>query len=281
MGDRLTAKVAIITGSTAGIGRACAERFAEEGASVVVNGRRAALGQQVVEQIIARGGRACFVEGNMRLPETPANLVKYAVATFGRLDILVNNAYSGTSRSVVNATDEDWLDAFQMILKGAIISSRCAIPEMIKSGGGSIINMSSVHGIGAGRDNAVYNTFKAGLINLTRSMAVDYGLKGIRVNALCPGRILTEAKTEWLATNPTQAMLQELVYPLGRAGTMREAANAALFLASDESSFITGHALMVDGGMTAQLQDAVGAYVEAVTRSGVSPEDVVDPIGLP
>jgi len=281
MGDRLAGKVALITGSTAGIGRACAERFAEEGARVVVNGRRVTLGSEVVKGIVAAGGKATFLGGDMRDPETPRRLVEGTVATYGHIDILVNNAYSGVSRSVMDATDDEWFDAYQVILRAAIIGSRSAIPEMIRNGGGAIINLSSVHGVGAGRDNAVYNTFKAGLINLTRSMAVDYGRQGVRVNALCPGRILTEAKVEWLETNPTQEMLQGLVYLLGRAGTMREAANAALFLASDEASFVTGHALMVDGGMTAQLQDAVGAYVEAVTRSGLSPDEVVDPIGLP
>ena len=112
------------------------------------------------------------------------------------------------------------------------------------------------------RNNAPYNTFKAALINLTRQMAIDYGQHGIRANALCPGRIVTEGKVAFLEANPGEVRRQKYTYPLGRPGTMRECAYAALFLAGDESSFVTGHALMVDGGLTAQLQDAAAKYVE-------------------
>jgi len=153
----------------------------------------------------------------------------------------------------------------------AIVSSWLIIPHMIARGGGSIINMASVHGLLAARANAPYNTFKAALINLTRQMAVDYGKHNIRVNALCPGRILTEAKYEFLETRPDEVRRQKYTYPLGRPGTMRECAYAALFLACDESSFVTGHALMVDGGLTAQLQDSVAKYVE---------ERVLDELGM-
>jgi NAD(P)-dependent dehydrogenase (short-subunit alcohol dehydrogenase family) len=258
--------VAIVTGSTAGIGRASAELFAEQGASVVVSGRRRELGEEVVRGIRSRGGTASFVAADVSRAADLRELIRAAVAAYGRLDILMNNAYSGKSRSVTEMDEADWDAAFAVTLKAAALASKYAIAEMIKGGGGSIIHVSSVHGVLAARNNAAYNAFKAALINVARNMAMDYGKHNIRVNALCPGRIVTEAKVKFLEANPEQLVLQELVYPLGRPGTMREAATAALFLASDDSSFVTGHALMVDGGLTAQLADAVGAYVEAALR---------------
>jgi NAD(P)-dependent dehydrogenase (short-subunit alcohol dehydrogenase family) len=262
MGRKLEGKVAIVTGSTAGIGRASAELFAEKGASVVISGRRRELGQQVVDGIREKGGTASYLCADVTRSDEIRELISFAVSNYGRLDILMNNAYSGKSASVVDMEEENWDAAYAVILKAAAVSSKYAIPEMMNSGGGAIINVSSVHGILGGRENAPYNALKAALINLTRQMAVDYGRYGIRVNALCPGRILTEAKVEWLKTRPEEVRRQKLVYPLGRPGTMREAATAALFLASDDSSFVTGHALVVDGGLTAQLQDAAAGYLE-------------------
>lgn len=264
---RLKGKVAVVTGSTAGIGRASAELFAEEGASVVVSGRRRELGAEVVRGIRAKGGIAEFVAADVSRAADLQELIRCALATYGRLDILMNNAYSGKSRSIIEMDEADWDAAFAVTLKAAALASKYAIPEMIKGGGGSIIHVSSVHGVLAARNNAAYNALKAALINLARNMAMDFGKHNIRVNALCPGRIVTEAKVKFLEANPEQVVLQKLVYPLTRPGTMREAATAALFLAGDDSSFVTGHALMVDGGLTAQLADAVGAHVEAGLRA--------------
>jgi NAD(P)-dependent dehydrogenase (short-subunit alcohol dehydrogenase family) len=262
MDKRLDGKVALITGSTSGIGRASAELFAEQGASVVVNGRRRQLGQEVVDGIVARGGTASYVYADMSRSQDVQALVQFALDTYGRLDILMNNAYSGRSASVLDMQETDWDAMYTIMLKAPILASKAALPHMIEQGSGAIVNTSSVHGVLAGRENAAYNTFKAALINLTRQMAVDYGRHGIRVNALCPGRIVTEGKVEFLEARPDEVRRQKYTYPLGRPGTMRECACAALFLASDESSFVTGHALMVDGGLTAQLQDAAAAYVE-------------------
>jgi NAD(P)-dependent dehydrogenase (short-subunit alcohol dehydrogenase family) len=263
MGKRLEGKVAIVTGSTSGIGRASAERFAEEGASVIINGRRRELGQKVVEGIRAAGGEASYRYADVSDAGQVRDLVHFAVETYGRLDVLMSNAYSGRSASVENLTEADWDYAFAMTVKATAIAAQAAIPEMIKVGGGSIIITSSVQGYLAGPDGATYNALKAALINLARQMAIDYGRDNIRVNTLCPGRIVTEGKIEMLNATPAEVRRQALVYPLGRPGSMREAADCALFLASDESSFVTGHALVVDGGLTAQLQDAAGRYVDA------------------
>ncbi len=270
MGSRLAGRVAIITGSTSGIGRASAELFAEEGASVVISGRRHELGHQVVQGILDKRGSAVYQYTDVTRDDDLKALIKFAVDTYGRLDILMNNAYSGHNAAVTDLTEQDWDDAFAVTLKAAALASKYAIPHMIHAGGGAIINVASVHGLLGASNNAPYNAFKAALINLTRQMAVDYGRHGIRVNALCPGRIVTEAKVEFLESHPEQVRLQKLVYPLGRPGTMREAAMAALFLASHESSFVTGHALVVDGGLTAQLQDSVAAFVEAQIRTGLA-----------
>jgi NAD(P)-dependent dehydrogenase (short-subunit alcohol dehydrogenase family) len=265
-GMRLKDRVAIVTGSTAGIGRATAELFAAEGARVVVCGRRKELGEEVVDGIEARGGTAAFLQVDVSSGAELERLVGFAVETFGGPDVLMNNAYSGRSTTVTEMGEDDWDQAFAVTVKAAALASRCAIPHMIAAGGGSIIHVASVHGVLASRANAPYNALKAALINLARQMAMDYGRHNIRVNALCPGRIVTEAKVEFLEAHPEQKVLQKLVYPLGRPGTMKECASAALFLASDDSSFVTGHALMVDGGLTAQLADAVGTYVEAALR---------------
>jgi NAD(P)-dependent dehydrogenase (short-subunit alcohol dehydrogenase family) len=262
MAGRLAGQVALITGSTSGIGRGCAELFAEEGARIVVHGRRRGLGQEVVDGIIARGGTAIYLYADVADSEQVTALVEDAVAAYGRIDVLMNNAYSGRSASVLDMGEAEWDAAYALMLKAPVLASKAALPHMIAGGGGSIIHAASVHGVLAGRANAPYNAFKAALINLARQMAIDYGRHGVRVNALCPGRIVTESKVAFLEANPDEVRRQQYTYPLGRPGTMRECAYAALFLASDESSFVTGHALVVDGGLTAQLQDAAAKFVE-------------------
>jgi NAD(P)-dependent dehydrogenase (short-subunit alcohol dehydrogenase family) len=259
---RLRGRVAVVTGSTSGIGRACAELFAEEGAQVVINGFPSELGEEVAHEIRSRGGSASYCQADVRRAADLERLIRFAADTYGRLDILMSNAFSGRSRPVLEQQEADWDEAFASSVKAAYLGAKYAIPLMIQAGGGSIIHTASVHGLLGGSGSAAYDAAKAALINLTRQMAVDYGKYGIRVNALCPGRILTEAKVEWLKDRPDEARRQGYVYPLGRPGTTREAAMAALFLASDESSFVTGHALVVDGGLTAQLQDALAARVE-------------------
>lgn len=253
---RLEGRVALITGSTSGIGRACAERFAEEGAQVVVNGYPPDLGEEVAAGIRAAGGAASFCCADVRESRQLERLVQSTVETYSRLDILMNNAACGRSAAVAEQEEADWDEVFASTVKAAYLGSKYALPHLIAAGGGSIIHTASIHGLLAGHDGAAYEAAKAGVINLARQMAVDYGRHNIRVNALCPGRILTEYKVHWLEQHPEEVRRQAYAYPLGRPGRLREIADAALFLASDESSFVTGHALVVDGGLTAQLADA-------------------------
>jgi NAD(P)-dependent dehydrogenase (short-subunit alcohol dehydrogenase family) len=261
MGTRLAGKVAVVTGSTSGIGRASAELFAEQGARVVINGRRRALGQQVVDGIVERGGTASYFYADVRQADQLRALIRYAVDTYGRLDILMNNAFSGRHGSAVDLSEEDWEATYAVTVRAVFLASKYAIPEMIRGGRGAILNVGSHLGLVASRRNAAYAAFKAAVIHLSRQMAVDYGAHGIRVNAMCPARIVTEAKQEMLDANPAAVRDQKYTYPLGRPGTMREAAMAALFLVSDESSFVTGAVLSVDGGMTAQAADGAAGHL--------------------
>ena len=269
---RLEGKVAIVTGSTAGIGRATAILFAQEGASVVVNGRRSALGEELAEEIRAAGGTASFFRADVARSDELRALVKFTVDTYGGLDILVNNAWSGKVGSVLEIEEEEWDALFATTLKACYLGSKYAIPEMLKGGGGSIINLSSVHGVLAARAFSPYDAAKAGIINLTRGLAVDFGHQGIRVNAICPGLILTEYALKFLERHPEYMRQAKLVYPVGRPGRPEEVARAALFLASDDASFITGHALMVDGGLTIQLQDSLAEAVERAMRAETAGE---------
>jgi NAD(P)-dependent dehydrogenase (short-subunit alcohol dehydrogenase family) len=275
MGSRMEGKVALVTGSTRGIGKACARIFSEEGASVVVNdqGAEPELASAALEDIRSCGGTAEYFRADVADPDALRALVRFAAETYGRLDVLMNNAFSGKIASVTEMEDDDWDRIFAVTLKAIGVAGKAAVPEMRRAGGGSIINVSSVHGVLGARDQASYSALKAGIINLTRSMAVDCGRDNIRVNALCPGRILTEAKVEWLAERPDEVRRQRYTYPLGRPGTMREIARAALFLASDESSFVTGHALMVDGGLTAQMPDSTAAFVEKMVLRELDSDD--------
>jgi NAD(P)-dependent dehydrogenase (short-subunit alcohol dehydrogenase family) len=266
----LEGKTAVITGSSSGIGRASAELFAEEGARVVVSdsGRRPGLGDSVVEGIQERGGTAVYRRCDVRNSEEVKGLIEHAIERFGQLDILMNNAYSGKVASILDYDEADWDQVVATSIKAAFLGCRYAIPHMIESGGGSIINVASVHGVLGARRYFAYATVKAGLINMARQVAVDYGFQNIRANALLPGRIVTEGKVDFLEAHPEEYRRQKAVYPLGRPGTMRECAYCALFLASDESSFVTGHALAVDGGLTAQLSDTVAGPIE----DGISQE---------
>jgi NAD(P)-dependent dehydrogenase (short-subunit alcohol dehydrogenase family) len=267
LSSKLDSRVAIITGSTAGIGRSIAELFAAEGAQVVVNGRREELGHEVVEGIRSCGGTATFYRADISKAVDLSALITHAVDTYGHLDILVNNAWSGQTGTVLDTDENAWDYLFATTLKACYLGSKYALPHLIDAGEGVIISLSSVHGVLAARAFAPYDVAKAGIIQLTRSLAVDYGPHGVRVNAICPGLILTEYALEFLERHPEYRRQTETVYPLQRPGRPIEVAKAALFLASDDSSFITGHALMVDGGLTIQLQDSLAEALERRLRA--------------
>ena len=248
---RLKGKVALITGGTSGIGSATAVRFAREGAAVVITGRNTERGDQVVRDIAANGGEALFIQADVRFADQCRNAVDQTLERFGKIDVLFNNAGVFHPRTVPECTEEEWDDTLDSSLKGAFLMSKFALPSMIERGSGSIIHTSSGWGILGGDGAAAYCAAKGGLIIMAKAMAIDHGPQGIRVNCVCPGDVLTpmlhdDAAKRGLSWEEYAAGAVER--PLGRIGTVDEIADAVLFLASDESSFVTGEALVVDGG---------------------------------
>ncbi len=248
---RLKDKVALITGGTSGIGTATAIRFAKEGAKVVITGRNAKRGEQVVQEIVANGGDAMFVRSDVCLADDCRNAVDCTLERFGKIDILFNNAGVFHPKTIPDCTEEEWDETIDSSLKGAFLMSKYALPSMIERGSGSIIHTSSGWGILGGDKAAAYCAAKGGLIVMAKAMAIDHGPHGIRVNCVCPGDVLTpmlhdDAEKRGMTWDDYAAGGADR--PLGRIGTVDEIADAVLFLASDESSFVTGESLVVDGG---------------------------------
>ncbi|HEY3078403.1 MAG TPA: glucose 1-dehydrogenase [Chloroflexota bacterium] len=254
---RLADKVALITGAAQGIGKGTALLFAREGAKLAVVDIDAPRGEETVGQIRADGGEALFLHRDVGDEAQIKLMVAETLERYGRLDVLYNNAYQNRSGNVVDLDSADWDRSLDVMLKAVYLGCKYAIPEMVRNGGGSIISTSSVHGLMAAANSAVYEAAKAGVINLMREVAVSFGHQGIRANAICPGWIITEKGEEGLRGNPARLERAARMYPVGRAGRPIDIAYAALYLASDESSFVTGHALVVDGGLTCQLQDSL------------------------
>ena len=248
---RLAGKVALITGGTSGIGRATAVLFAREGAAVAITGRNDERGREAVAEIGRAGGRALFVRADVRLAEDCRRVVDETVAAFGRLDILFNNAGVFIHNDAVDCSEEEWDLQVDVSLKGTFLMCKYALPVMIPQGGGSIINNSSGWGLVGGDRAVAYCAAKGGVVVMTKAMAVDHGRQGIRVNCICPGD--TETPMEHEDADRRGMSWDDYVAgasdrPLGRMGRPEEISMAALFLASDESSFITGAVLPVDGG---------------------------------
>ena len=256
---RLQDRVAIVTGAAWGIGGATARRLAEEGARVLVADIDADGAAQNVATIRGNGGSAEAFACDVGVEADVRAMVEKAIALWGKLDILVNNAYpvgrSGPRVDVVNITETAWDEGFNIGLKSMFRAARFAVPHLRDGGGGSIVNMSSVHGLMAEPGQLVYETLKAGVMSLTRQLAVEYGPAGIRVNAICPGHVVTERMAERWQDHPETLRYFAEQYPLRRTGLPVDIANAVVFLCSDEASFITGHSLVVDGGLTIQLQE--------------------------
>jgi NAD(P)-dependent dehydrogenase (short-subunit alcohol dehydrogenase family) len=256
---RLADKVAIVTGGAQGIGGATARRFAEQGARVLVADIDAEGAAHNVATIRRAGGTAEPLECDVGTESGVRSMVDAAVGHWGKLDIVVNNAFdvgrAGGRLDAVQLSEEAWDQGMNVGLKAMFRAARFAVPHLRAAGGGAIVNMASVHGYLAEPGHLVYETLKAGVINLTRQLAVEYGPDGIRVNAICPGHIVTERMTDRWGEHPETLRFFEEQYPLRRTGKPVDVANAVVFLCSDEASFITGHALVVDGGLTIQLQE--------------------------
>jgi NAD(P)-dependent dehydrogenase (short-subunit alcohol dehydrogenase family) len=257
--QRLMNRVAIVTGGAQGIGGMTARRLAEEGARVLIADVDVATALRNVEAIRASGGTAETMACDVSTEAGVRAMVDRAVAQLGRLDILINNAYTFRPRADAIATSEqEWDRGFDVGLKAMFRAAKFAVPHMREAGGGVMVNMSSVHGLLNAPGSLVYETLKAGVIGLTRQLAVEYGPDGVRVNAICPGHIVTERMEErWREHQDVLGFFAEQ-YPLRRTGKPIDIANAVVFLCSDEASFITGHALVVDGGLCIQLQEDLG-----------------------
>jgi NAD(P)-dependent dehydrogenase (short-subunit alcohol dehydrogenase family) len=254
--QRLAGQVAIVTGGGMGIGAATAGRLAEEGASVLIADVDAEAAGKRVAAIRASGGTADAVEVDVGKHEDVRSMVEQAVARWGKLDILVNNAYRPPETGgAVEVSEAGWDDGMDVLVKAMFLGAKYAVPEMRRGDGGAIVNISSVHGLLMAPGRLVYEAAKSAVIGLTRQMATEFGPFGIRVNAICPGHIVVERMQERWAENPSGLRFFEEQYPLRRCGGPVDIANAIVFLCSEEASFITGHALVVDGGLSIQLQE--------------------------
>jgi len=255
---RLESKVALITGGGSGIGRACAEMFAREGARVAVSDISLERAQATTQFVTSHGGEAIAISGDVSVGDDAQNMVSATVEKFGKLDVLVNSAGVSARNAMPKGSspEEVWDKVIDVNLKGTYMVSWHAMPEMAKSGGGSIINLSSIMGlvgypVGMGGGFNPYNPSKGGVLQFTRNLAIDSASKNVRVNCICPGYVET-GLTSALTKDAEALSRLETLHPIGRLGQPEEIAYAALYLASDESGFVTGTPLVVDGGYTAQ-----------------------------
>lgn len=259
--DELEGNVTIVTGSTMGVGAGIAKRFAREGSTVVVNGRSKQEGKEVVEEIEANGGQATFIAADLRNPDDIVELVDKTVTKYGTIDTLVNNAGVQTDRSVQDTTIDDWEFVVETNFRASWLTAKYAYPEMSENG--SVINVSSTHSQQTRPGVFPYNAVKAGIEGMTRAMALDFA-PAVRANAITLGwvgvdRVLDKIDQEYLD-------YVEGIHPVGRIGTPEDVAGAAVFLASSDSSFMTGESITVDGGRTVVLQD------DLLETSDIEPE---------
>jgi len=251
---RLKDKVAIVTGASKGIGQAIAMAFAHEGARVAICSRASSkdAGEAVAADIRKTGSDAIYVQADVSVISEVQDLVDMTVDRWGRVDVLCNNAAIGMLRTVEQTTAEEWRHLMSINLDGVFYCSKAAIPAIRKAGGGSIVNLASVASFIGFKADSAYCTSKGGLLMFTRQMALDYAKEKIRVNAICPGFIRTPEFEHYLSQkDDVEAALAEVVayHPIGRVGKPEDVASAAVFFASDESSFVTGAHLAVDGGL--------------------------------
>jgi NAD(P)-dependent dehydrogenase (short-subunit alcohol dehydrogenase family) len=256
MAGKLDGRVAFITGAGSGIGRAAAELFAAEGAAVAVVDLNGEAAEETVAKVVAEGGRAVALTANVAVAGDVEAAVARTVEELGGLDVLYNNAGVDSRGSVADAEEADWDRCFNVNAKGTFLCSRAAVPALSVRGG-TIINQGSVAGLVAVHNFAAYCAAKGAVVALTRSMAIDLAPRRIRVNAICPGTVFTPLMEPMLRARgdgDLEAGLAKTVakYPIGHLGSPEEIARVALFLAGDDSSFLTGSIVTADGGMTAQ-----------------------------
>lgn len=251
---RLDGKVALVTGGTRGIGEAIVRLFCREGATVAMCGRDAARGERVAADVTAAGGRVGFTKVDAGDEAEVAAWVEHVVETYGRIDAVVNNAGVAPAGSLEDLSLEVWERVMRINVTSMFLVTRACIPHLRAAGGGSIVNLGSTFGVVGANGSAVYAMTKAAAISLSKSLALELAPDGIRVNALCPGGTETPFLKDWFQetgdAEGTRAWLTEH-HPIGRLGKPEEQAAAALFLTSDDASFVTGHAMLVDGGYTA------------------------------
>lgn len=243
---RLKGKVAIVTGGNTGLGLATARVFAAEGAKVLV----ASLGD---DQALTGIANVAFVQTDVTSAKSVERMAAFAIEKFERIDVLFCNAGYSRPGNVLTASDEDWAHTMAVNLTGTFLCCRYVVPKMIEGGGGSIVINSSQQALVGAKNSVAYSATKGGLLALTRAMAIDHATEGVRVNAVCPGAVETEGLKAWFARPgaPNEAEWRR-AHPLGRFGRPDDVAMAALYLASDESSWVTGTVLVVDGGFVAQ-----------------------------
>lgn len=252
---RLAGKVALITGAGSGIGRATALCFAAEGARVVVVDWKPEGGRETVARIQAEGGEALFVVADVSQEADVQRMVAATVDAFGRLDILVNNAAVQVFGTIPDTSTSDWQRVLDVNLKSVYLGCKYALPRMIAQGGGCIVNMSSALGLVGDPALPAYGATKGGILAMTRAMAQAHGRQQIRVNCICPGDVETPLVKEYFDQQPDPAAARRQVaghYALGRIAQPEEIARVALFLACDDSSFLTGTAIVADGGLTSR-----------------------------
>ena len=253
MASLVTGKVALVTGASSGIGRASALAFAREGAKVVVADVSVEGGEETVRLIQQKGGEAVFVKTDVAQAAEVEALIAKAVATYGRLDCAYNNAgIEGSAATTTDYAEEPWDRVIAINLKGVWLCMKYEIPQMLKQGGGAIVNTSSAAGLVGARGGAAYVASKHGVIGLTKTAALEYAKAGVRVNAICPGAIDTPMMERITGHRLQRAERMAAVEPVGRMGRPEEIAEAVVWSCSEVALFVTGHAMVVDGGMTAQ-----------------------------
>jgi NAD(P)-dependent dehydrogenase (short-subunit alcohol dehydrogenase family) len=252
MSSNMNGKVALITGGTTGIGRSTAVALAKRGAKVVLTGRRESEGQQSVAMVKNAGGQASFFKADVSDPAQSTAMVDHTIKTYGRLDYAFNNAGIDETLGDFTVQTEDVFDRVMDInVKGVWRSMQAEVAAMLKSGGGSIVNTSSVAGVIGFPGAAVYTASKHAVIGLTKAAAQEYATRNIRINAVCPAAIQTDMIDRFAATPDVRNTIVGM-HPIGRMGTPEEIAEAVIWLFSDAASFVVGHSLMVDGGFTAR-----------------------------